>query len=88
MNQRAEKWTRRYLLDTAVSLKKGDFNTPSIFQFFKKENGGLKLIFQNRRQATALCFGAQIISRRNNGFFIIPLRAEKKIYVFNMNIAF
>ena len=28
--------------DTAVSLKKGDFNTPSVFSFLKKENGGLK----------------------------------------------
>jgi hypothetical protein len=25
-----------------VSLKKGDFNTPSVFSFLKKENGGLK----------------------------------------------
>jgi hypothetical protein len=24
-------------LDTAVSLKKGDFNTPSVFSFFKKK---------------------------------------------------
>jgi len=29
-------------LDTAVSLKKGDFNTPSVNPFFQKENGGLK----------------------------------------------
>ena len=28
--------------DTAVSLKKGDFITPSVFSFLKKENGGLK----------------------------------------------
>jgi hypothetical protein len=28
--------------DTAVSLKKGDFNTPSVNLFFQKENGGLK----------------------------------------------
>mgnify|MGYP007007454140 CR=1 FL=1 len=28
--------------DTAVSLKKGDFNTPSVSPFFQKENGGLK----------------------------------------------
>ena len=36
--------------DTAVSLKKGDFNTPSVISFFWKENGGLKLLFQNRRK--------------------------------------
>ena len=29
-------------LDTAVSLKKGDFTTPSVDPFFQKENGGLK----------------------------------------------
>jgi len=29
-------------LDTAVSLKKGDFNAPSVNPFFQKENGGLK----------------------------------------------
>ena len=28
--------------DTAVSLKKGDFTTPSVNPFFQKENGGLK----------------------------------------------
>ena len=27
-------------LETAVSLKKGDFNTPPVNPFFKKENGG------------------------------------------------
>ena len=35
-------------LETAVSLKKGDFNTPSVFQLFKKENGGLKYDVSNR----------------------------------------
>lgn len=29
--EKRQKWTRRYLQDTAVSLKKGDFNTPSVF---------------------------------------------------------
>ena len=29
-------------LDTAVSLKKGDFTTPPVNPFFQKENGGLK----------------------------------------------
>ena len=28
--------------DTAVSLKKGNFTTPSVDPFFQKENGGLK----------------------------------------------
>ncbi|WP_317380987.1 hypothetical protein, partial [uncultured Intestinimonas sp.] len=38
--EKRQKWTRRYLQDTAVSLKKGDFNTPPQPNFFKKENGG------------------------------------------------
>ena len=29
-------------LDTAVSLKKGDFTTPPVNPIFQKENGGLK----------------------------------------------
>ena len=44
-------------MDTAVSLKKGDFNAPRIL-IFQKENGGLKLLFQNRHKATVFCFGA------------------------------
>ena len=42
--------------DTAMSLKKGDFNTPPVNPFLKKENGGFDLSFQNRRFwfATAL----------------------------------
>lgn len=40
------KETRRHLLDTAVSLNKGDFNTPSVFLFFKKENGGFDCYFK------------------------------------------
>ena len=42
--KKGQKWTRRYLLSTAVSSKKGDFNTPSVFSFFQKENGGLKFV--------------------------------------------
>ena len=39
--------TRRHLLDTAMSLKKGEFNTPSVLQFLKR-NGGSNFL-QNRR---------------------------------------
>ena len=35
------KATRRYLLDTAVFLNKGDFNTPSVFLFLKKKTAAL-----------------------------------------------
>jgi len=31
------------------------------------------MLFQNRRQATIFCLGTQILSRQNNGFFIMPL---------------
>ena len=37
----ARKLTRQYLQDTAVSLKKGDFNTPSEFQFSKRKSAAL-----------------------------------------------
>ena len=40
-----QKWTRRYLLDTAVSLKKGDFNTPSVISFFKKRKRRLEICY-------------------------------------------
>ena len=40
------KETQRHLLDTAVSLNKGDFNTPSVFLFFKKEYGGFDCYFK------------------------------------------
>ena len=43
------KRTWQYLPDTAVSLKMGDFNTSPVNPIFQKENGGLKLIFQNHR---------------------------------------
>mgnify|MGYP000916620755 CR=1 FL=1 len=36
-------------IDTAVSLKKGNFNIPSVAQFFEKKNDGFDLLFQNRR---------------------------------------
>ena len=40
------KRTRQYLPDTAVSLKKGDFNTPPVFLFFEKKTAALISIFQ------------------------------------------
>ena len=42
-------------------------------QTVEKENGGLKFLFPNRRKATVFCLGAQVSSRRNNGFFYLPL---------------
>ena len=37
--------------DTAVSLKKGDFNTPPLIHFFKRKTAAWNTIFQNRRSA-------------------------------------
>jgi hypothetical protein len=34
------------LLNTAVFLKKGDFNTPSVILFFEKKNGGFDFYFK------------------------------------------
>lgn len=47
--EKRQKWTRRYLQDTAVSLKKGNFNTPSAFSFFKKKTA-VEITISNRRQ--------------------------------------
>ena len=67
------KRTRRYLPDTAVSLKKGDFNTPSVNPFFQKENGGLKYNiskppFCATRSITTvlLCVSAQMLSKEKS----------------------
>ena len=37
--------------DTAVSLKKGDFNTPPVIHFFKRKTAAWNTRFQNRRSA-------------------------------------
>ena len=57
-------------LDTAVSLKKGDFTTPSVNPFFQKENGGLKCNISKpplraaRPSGTVLlCMPAQLLSK-------------------------
>ena len=42
--EKRQKWTRRYLLSTAVSSKKGDFNTPSVFSFLQKKTAVLIVI--------------------------------------------
>jgi len=59
--------------DTAVSLKKGDFNTPSVNPFFQKENGGLKYNiskppFCAARSITTvlLCVSAQMLSKEKS----------------------
>jgi len=57
----------------------GDFNTPSVF-YFSKENGGLKFVISKPPLGYwVFCFGAQIISRHNNGFFYLPLFRWQKV---------
>ena len=60
-------------LETAVSLKKGDFNTPPVNPFFQKENGGLKYNiskppFCAARSITTvlLCVSAQMLSKEKS----------------------
>lgn len=64
------KVTRRYLLDTAVCLKKGDFNTPSVFLFFKKENGGFDCYFKTAVRLLTFIRRIEILPP-SNGFFYI-----------------
>ncbi|WP_418246551.1 hypothetical protein [Dysosmobacter sp.] len=59
--------------DTAVSLKKGDFNTPSVNPFFQKENGGLKYNISKPpfcaarpNKTVLLCMPAQLLSKEKS----------------------
>ena len=54
--------------DTAVSLKKGDFITPSVNPFFQKENGGL------------ISFQTAVLRRKAdcNGLVLIPAQLLSK----------
>ena len=57
--------------DTAVSLKKGDFNTPSVIPFFQKENGGSDF------SKPPLCrYGAKV-GLLHDGFFLCRRAADK-----------
>jgi len=56
------------LLIAAVFRKKGVVNTPSIIQFFEKENGSFDLS-QNRRLAVFSIFGRKIATATTTVFF-------------------
>lgn len=58
--------TRRHLLDTAVSLNKGDFNTPSVFLFYKKENGGFDCYFK-----TAAIQIGRVLADKQRFFYLL-----------------
>ena len=68
--KKRQKWTRRYLLSTAVSSKKGDFNTPSVFSFFQKENGGLKFVISKPPQIF-IGHGESAATRRFFSFAVV-----------------
>ena len=55
----------RYPLDTAVSLNKGDFNTPSVFSFFEKENGGFDCYVKTAVRLALFCLGVPLYSVSN-----------------------
>jgi len=59
-------------LYTAVSLKKGNFNTPSEFQSFEKKNGGFDCYFKTAVRYYALNF-------TNNGFAVVVLIVRNRI---------
>ena len=59
--EKRQKWTRRYLQYSAVSLKKGNFNTPSVFSFFK------------RKRRSEICYFKTAVLRRkvdHNGLVV------------------
>jgi hypothetical protein len=60
-------------LDTAVSLKKGDFTTPPVDPILQKENGGLKyniskppLRAARPNKTVLLCMPAQLLSKEKS----------------------
>ena len=65
-----KKRTWQYLPDTVVSLKMGDFNTPSVFHFFKRTRRLWILYFKTAARLLFSVHGAPVFSRQNNGFFI------------------
>jgi len=69
-------------VNTAVSLKKGDFNTPYESQFFEKKKGGRNVVFQTAATSQ------NPISLYSNGFvfrcyILEPKRADNR----NFNLA-
>ena len=66
----AKTETRRYLLDTAVSLKKGDFNTPPVIRFFQKENGGFDLCYS--KPPLSVCNR----THTNSSSLVLPLNQQ------------
>ena len=66
--------------DTAVSLKKGGFTTPSVNPIFQKENGGLKCNISKPPFCAArpnskvlLCLPAQLLPKRKEPINRLPI---------------
>ena len=64
--------TWRYLLDTAISSKKGNFNTPSVFSLLKKKTAALIVISKPLLGCFYSVRRVKILPP-NNGFFYFPL---------------
>ena len=71
--EKRQKWTRRYLQDTAVSLKKGDFNTPSVFLFFKRKRRSEICYFKTAVRLLYFVLAHEYPATETTVFFI-PLR--------------
>jgi len=54
----------------------GDFNTPSVFHFFKRKRRLEICYFKTAARLLVLCSGRTDTSRRNNGFFYLPFGGE------------
>ena len=65
------------LPDTAVSSKKGDFNTPSVNPFFKRKTAALIIDFQNRRSNSTVYLKSLSYS---NGLSALRYRQQKTAF--------
>ena len=72
--EKRQKWTRRYLQDTAVSLKKGNFNTPSVFLFFKRKRRSEICYFKTAVRLLYFVLAHRYSAAETTVFFI-PLQA-------------
>ena len=70
--EKRQKWTRRYLQNSAVSLKRATLIRPP-YSHFSKENGGLEFViskppFCAARSITTvlLCVSAQMLSKEKS----------------------
>ena len=80
--EKRQKWTRRYLLSTAVSSKKGDFNTPSVFLFFKRKRRSEICYFKTAVRLLYFVLAHEYPATETTVFFISAgwLYSYRKVY--------